>query len=155
MSQISPGLGYVHDAARKAYEEQTRWIDALDTKAGILMAANGVIVGLVLSPRSVLTEAPKAVAVAIPALLFASLVFSLAAFATRQYEIAPDVSQIAVFMRNLDEANLRRVGLNSFLRALNVNELKVGQKARLLYCASLTLLAGVLVFASFFIYWLF
>lgn len=59
----------MHDAAAKAYEDQMRWIDTLDGKAGILMAGDGVIAGLIMTQGSVLTKSPTTIAATVTALL--------------------------------------------------------------------------------------
>lgn len=149
------GIGYTHDAASKAYDDQTGWIDALDTKSGILMAADGVIAGLILSTDSALTQAPKTVGIADSALLFTSLVLALLAFGTRKYEVAPDVDQLLSRMHHLDDQGLQWVALQGIVNALDVNESKVARKANFLFYSGAALLVAVLVLAGYFVYFLF
>ena len=119
------GIAYAHEAASKSYDDQMQWIDALDTKAGILMAADSVIVSLVMTPDSVLTRAPIPVAVVITFALFWSLVLALLAFSTRRYEIAPDIDRLLQQMQHLDDNSLKWIALEGLANALEVNESKV------------------------------
>lgn len=148
------GITYTHDAASKAYDDQMQWIDALDTKAGMLMAADGVIVSLVMTTESVLTRAPTIVGVTTAACLFLSLVLALLAFSTRRYEVAPDVDRLVQQMQHLDDSALRWIALEGLVNALEVNESKVDKKAGYLFLSAIGLLGAILVFAAFFIYFL-
>lgn len=113
-SQLTPrGIGYAHQAASKTFDDQMRWIDALDTKAGILMAADGVIVSLVVTTDSILLSAPKPVGIAATGLLFISLVFALLAFSTRRYEVAPDLEPLIQQMQHLEDDGLRWIALKA------------------------------------------
>jgi hypothetical protein len=49
---------FAFDNASKALGEQLQRIEALDAKAGILLAADGVVVGLLFAADSVLLDAP-------------------------------------------------------------------------------------------------
>lgn len=102
-----PGAAFVYDTALSSLKEQQRSIDALDTKAGILIAANGVIASLVLVADSLLAKAPTSAAITISALIFLSLALALLAFGTRRYEIAPDVNELAPMMLLGEDAFLK------------------------------------------------
>ena len=148
------GIEYAHEAASKAYDDQMQWIDALDTKAGILMAADGVIVSLVLTADSVLTRAPILVAVVITIALFISLVMALISFSTRAYETAPDIERLLQQMQHLDDGGLKWIALEGLSNALEVNESKVDRKSGYLFLSAMGLLLAILVFAFFFVYFL-
>ena len=149
------GVSFVHEAASKAYEDQMKWIDALDGKAGILMAGDGVIAGLIMTQGSVLTKSPTTIAVIVTALLFASLGLALLAFGTRRYEVAPDIDQLLPQMPHLDDDALRWIALNGYVNALDVNESKIEQKADLTFYSGMCFLAAIVMFGGYFIYFLF
>ncbi len=152
-TELTPrGIAYAHQAASKSYDDQMRWIDALDTKAGILMAADGAIVSLVVTGDSVLLIAPKLIQIAAPGLLFISLVFALLAFSTRRYEIAPDLEPLVRQMQHLDDDGLRWIALEGLVNAVEVNESKMNAKAEHLFFSAVALLMAILVLAGFFIY---
>jgi hypothetical protein len=154
-SGLTPrGITYTHDMALKTYDDQMKWIDALDTKAGILMAADGLTVGLVMASDSVLSNAPTLVGVTTATWLFLSLVFALLAFSTRRYEVAPDIDPLVLQMQHLDDLALKWIALEGLMNAIEVNESKVGRKAGYLFASATGLLVAILVLASFFIYFL-
>jgi hypothetical protein len=61
MDPVPPGASFAFDAGIRTLDEQLHRIDALDTKAGVLLAAAGVLSGFLLADRSSLAQAPKAV----------------------------------------------------------------------------------------------
>lgn len=148
------GITYAHEAASTVYDEQMRWIDSLDTKAGILMAADGVIISLVMTPGSVLSRAPTVAGIMMATALFLSLVLALLAFSTRRYEVAPDIDRLIQQMQHLDDSALKWVALEGLAHAVAVNESKVDSKAGYLFLSALGLLVAILLFAAFFIYFL-
>jgi hypothetical protein len=153
MRSAPEGIRFTYETASKALDDQLRWIEALDTKAGILMAADGVVAGLVLTRGSFLQGAPAILATAAALLLFTSFLTALLAFATRRYETAPDLIALIALIRAGDDDFLRWNALPGIVGALDVNESKLGQKADLMFVGNLLLLGGILVVASYFIYW--
>jgi hypothetical protein len=152
-SGLAPrGVGYAHDAALKAYDDQMKWIDALDGKAGILIAADGVIAGLIMIRESVLGRAPALLAIGVATLLLTSLVLAILAFSTRAYEIAPDIDSLLPQMSLLDDLSLKSIALKGFVTALDINESKVERKAALLFYSAITLLGAITLFGSYFVY---
>lgn len=152
-SELTPrGIAYAHQAASKAYDDQMRWIDALDSKAGILMAADGVIVSLIVTSDSIFLSAPKLVGIGVAGFLFIALVFALLAFSTRRYEVAPDLEPLIRQMQHLEDDGLRWIALEGLANAVEVNESKVNAKAEHLFFSAVALLAAVLVLAAYFIY---
>jgi hypothetical protein len=147
------GIDYVYDTALDSLRQQLSWIDALDTKAGILIAADGVVAGVVLASDSLI--APSSVwTVLIATLLLSSLALALLAFATRRYEIAPDPSELTDSMSLGDERLLKWTTVPSVLEAIDVNEPKLVRKADLVFGSALLLLLGVAALAAYFIYWI-
>lgn len=152
-SGLTPaGVEYAHDAALKSYDDQMRWIDALDSKAGILMAADGVIMSLLMSRESLLATAPSPVGMATATCLFISLVLALLAFSARRYEVAPDLDPLVAQMQHLDNDALKWTALEGLANAVEVNETKVATKASYLFLAAIALLAAILILAVYFIY---
>lgn len=116
------------------------------------MAADGVIVGLIVTDDSILLTAPKLIGIAAAGLLFISLVFDLLAFSTRRYEVAPDLEPLVQQMQHLDGDGLRWIALEGLVNAVEVNESKVNAKAEHLFSSAVALLMAILVLAGFFIY---
>lgn len=146
------GITYAHDVALKTYDDQMSWIDALDTKAGILMAADGVIISFIAARGSTLMEAATVIGVATALFLFLSFVFALLGFSTRRYEVAPDLDPLLVQMQHQDDDGLKWIALEGLSNAVAVNESKVDSKAWHVFLSALSLLAGVLALAGHFIY---
>ena len=86
---VPEGAGFAYDVGIRAIDEQLRRIEALDSKAGILIAADGVLVGLLLGGRSLLGRIPALASGLGLALVLASLLLALLSFAGRQYSSAP------------------------------------------------------------------
>jgi hypothetical protein len=145
-----PGGDFIFDAAVRAFSDQMRWIDALDTKAGVVMAADAVLAGLVLTRGSMLLDAPVWVGVSVALLLFVSFVLGLLSFSTRRFGIAPDVSALASEAATAAPSSLRSTALSDILDALEMNEPKIAAKANLLYLAGLSLMLAIGTFGGLF-----
>lgn len=148
----SPGINFAYGQASKALDDQLHWIEALDTKAGIILAADGVIVGLVLTKDSFLIWAPPWLYVVAIGFLMASFVLALLSFATRGYDFGPDIQAVADQMVISDDVDLKEDSLPSVLNAVDVNEPKMDQKARFLSYSGILLLIGVLAVAGYSVY---
>lgn len=152
MAQGPRGINFTYAQTEKALDDQLRWIDQLDGKAGILLGAEGVVAGLILTGDSVLLKIPRLPAMFIVVLLLGALVLALLAFATRHYEIAPDVESLGQQMQTSTDEQLKVVSLESLFRALDINEPKVNQKATFLYYSGFLLLGALFLFAAHFMY---
>lgn len=149
--QVPPGSSFAYDAGLASLDEQRKRADALDSKAGILLAAAGLFAGFVFRGDSLLTRAPRAVGVSGAVLLIASIAVALLAFANRSYRSAPTPA-VAVRMMAFPEDWLRWRFLGNVLEAVEVNRRKLRDKARLLTLAESLLLAAVGILGGYFIY---
>ena len=84
-----PGSEVAFETASAALREQFQRIDALDSKAGILLASGGVFAGFLFGVESLMRQAPRPIAIISTVLLIVSLATALLAFATRAYSSAP------------------------------------------------------------------
>jgi hypothetical protein len=148
---VPAGTDFVFDAAVRAFDDQMRWVDALDTKAGVLMAADAVLAGLVLMRGSMLLDAPLWVGVAVAVLFFMSFVLGLLSFATRRFGIAPDITALAAEASSTAPSSLRWTALSEILDALEMNEPKIAQKANLLFLGGVGLMLAVGTFGGYFV----
>ena len=64
---------FAYDVARDALREQLARIDSLDHKAGIVLAAGGIVGGLVFTPDDRLSQFPNWLAIFIVVTLVTSL----------------------------------------------------------------------------------
>jgi hypothetical protein len=149
--RIPAGAAFAFDVSKAALAEQLRRLEALDTKAGILLAADGVLAGLFLGSSSTLRLAPKLVAVAALAALIVSMLLSLLAFGTRRYQLAPHPEALIRFMAR-GEGWLKWRFLGNLIDALDRNRDNLVMKARLLGGAVLALIASVGLAGGYFLY---
>jgi hypothetical protein len=150
-----PGGDFAFDTAVRAFADQMRWIDALDTKAGVLMASDAVLAGLVLTRGSLLLDAPAWIGVLVALLLFISFVLALLSFSTRRFGVAPDVSALASEAATATASSLRWGALSDIVDALEMNEPKIGRKADLLFASGVGLMLAIASFGGYFIRQLF
>lgn len=148
---VPPGSSFAFATAVASLQEQHKRIDALDTKAGVTLAAAGVFAGLVFRGDSILFRGPKVVGIAGTAALMASTLGALLAFATRSYRTAPAAHTVASMM-SFPEDWLRWRFLGNVLEAIEVNRSKLVYKARLLAFAQAELLVAVGIIGGYFIY---
>lgn len=154
MSDPQPpvGAGFAFDNAKDALEEQLQRIEALDTKAGILLAADGVLAGLLFAADSVLLEAPRVIGVAVTVPLLLSILLALLAFFTRKYEKAPTPEAVIGLMAQGDGTWLKWRFLGNILRALDINRSKLASKGRLVSAAIALLFVVVSVLGVYLTY---
>jgi len=95
---IPHGAGFAYDVATAALDEQLRRIEALDSKAGILIAADGVLAGLLFGRSSLITTAPRWLGALVVGLVVLSLLLGLMSFANRRYRRTPRPQAAIRFM---------------------------------------------------------
>lgn len=143
-----PGARFAYETAAHSLAEQLQRIDALDSKAGVLLAADGIIVGLVLVP----TPAVPGAAVVLGGIaVLLSLFAALGTLANRRYVIAPEPSLVARLAGAPDDWIMWRL-MGTVLQALDTNRVKIRKKARLLTFAQAALLAGLVIYGGYFVY---
>lgn len=108
------------EVAHDALTEQLARIDSLDQKAGIILAAGGIVGGLVLTPDDPLAAFPAWPAMLIIVTLVASLLGSLIALANRRYELAPTPERVASLAGAVED-RLRWMFIGNLLEAVELN----------------------------------
>jgi hypothetical protein len=140
---VPPGAAFAFEMGIRTLDQQLRRIEALDTKAGILMAANGVLSGLLFGGPLAL-HGPRSVAVPAAVALMVSLVTALVSFANRRYDSAPNPQDLVDLVASGEDVlNWRLVG--SVLEILEVNGQKLDTKTRFLTVSLLSLIATVVL----------
>lgn len=150
-SPIPDGASFAFDVARTTLEEQLRRIEALDGKAGILIAAGGVLAGFLFGRGSLLLDAPRLIVGIAAIALTSSLVFALLAFWTRRYDVAPRPEALSQLMAAREEW-LKWRFIPNVLNAIAVNRRKLALKSAFLTWALVSLIATVLLLGGYFIY---
>jgi membrane protein YdbS with pleckstrin-like domain len=148
-TRVPEGASFAYDVGARSVDEQLRRTEALDTKAGLILASDGVLAGFVFSSDSLLRTAPRAVGVLVGVLILLSITMALLAFWNRRYESAPSPEQLVRLMA-ADEAWLKWRFLSNVLNALKTNRRKLDRKAALLTCALVSLIAAVWTLGGYF-----
>src|SRR5918996_4632552 len=89
-----PGASFAFEMGIRTLDDQLRRVDSFDTKAGILIAADGVLAGLLFSARPSLVGSPRVLAISVAFLVTMSLLLALIAFANRRYRTAPQPTAV-------------------------------------------------------------
>jgi hypothetical protein len=153
-SPVPDGAAFAFDVARRTLDEQLRRIEALDGKAGLLVAAGGVLAGLLFSRGSLLVGAPRLMVGVAAIALTSSLVFALLAFWTRRYDVAPKPEALSQLMAAREEWLQWRF-IPNVLNAIAVNRRKLALKSAFLTWALICLIVAVVLLGGYFIYALF
>ena len=148
---VPKGAAFAYEVAVRTLDDQLERIGALDTKAAVLLTADGVIAGFLFGRDSVIGQAPDWLAITAIAWLLASFILSLLAFASRRYQQAPPA--VAVARRAQAPGDwLKWRFLANVHRAIDVNNSKLGQKSRLLTAGLGCLLVSLLTLGGYLIY---
>ena len=147
-SEVPAGAAFAYTTSLRSLDEQLRRIEALDSKAGILLAADGVLAGFLFTRGSVLLEAPGWIGILAAIAILVSMTLALLAFATRNYIAAPRAQAVAR-RAAASERWLEWRFLPNVLRAIDANALNLATKARFVGLSVLSLLVGVLTTGAY------
>ena len=136
---VPNGSGFAYEVGVEAIREQLRRIEALDSKSGILIAADGVLAGLLFQGNSLLQRIPSAVAAIGLIGVLGSLLLALLSFLNREYRLAPSFPASMALMAAPGEW-LRWRFLGSIEQALEENNHRLATKSRFLTTSMVTLL---------------
>jgi hypothetical protein len=138
---VPPGASFAFTAALRTLDEQLRRIEALDSKAGVLIAADGLILALIAGEGGPLAHLTRLLTAGIVASVTISLFTALLSFTTRRYESAPN-PDVAIHLMAAEPAWLEWRFLGSLQSAIHENRRRLRAKARLLSFALTALLLG-------------
>jgi len=144
------GATFAFDVALRSLEEQLARIDALDSKAGILLATDGIIASLVMGRGTILSVAPTGIVLAIAAPVLLSLIAALVALLTQNYAIAPEPRHVAALV-DAPTDWIRWRFLGNTLEAVDKNREKLRWKAQALTLGQFALLVGLTIFGGYFL----
>ena len=113
-----------------------------------LIAAGGLVIGLLAGNRSMIVDGPVWVGFAVVAAVTASLILALLAFTTRRYDAAPN-PDAAIRLMTADPEWLEWRFLGNLRDAIGANRGKLGTKTRLLSAALVGLLVGAALLGGY------
>ena len=148
---IPQSAGFAFTTAQQTLGEQLKRVDALDTKAGVLLAADGIIAGIIFSQGSHLAGMPDWIALIAGTAILISLGGALGAFVNRNYEVAPTPETVAT-LASAPEDWIRWRLIGNVLDALDINRAKLSQKTRFLTVGQIALLVGLSLVGGYFLY---
>ena len=148
---VPRSASFAFDVARHALSEQLARIDSLDSKAGVLLAADGILVGLIFGRDTSAGSAPRWVIVAAGVGALLSLSCALRAFANRNYKIAPTPRQVAR-LAGASEDWVRWRLIGNMLDAVETNRDRLQRKTRWLAAGQLLLLVTLAPMGAYFLY---
>jgi hypothetical protein len=152
--EVPKGAGHAYEVGRRTLSDQMTSIDALDSKAGIIIAAGGVLAGFLLSRDSRLMQAPPWLAMLLVVSIFFSLATALFAFGTRHFKHAPSFDATMRLM-TADADWLKWRFLRNIQESIAENHQKIEQKARFLTASIGFLLAAVAALGAYSIWVIF
>jgi hypothetical protein len=148
--QHPEGAPFAYDVAIRRLDDQLERISALDTKAGVLMAVDGVLIGLLLGADSLLLKAPLLVATGVIGLVVLSILLALFSFLNQRYQTAPEPAAAIRFMMAAQDW-LKWRFLGNLESALETNDRKLRRKAWLLTAGTVILIAAVVLLGAYFV----
>ena len=150
-STVPRSAGFVFEIAGAALTEQLGRIDSLDSKAGILLAGDGILAGFVFGHQAFVASAPASVAIVAGFFLLVSLACTVIAFANRDYELAPTPEEAARFA-GASEGWIQWHFIGNVLEAVATNGRTLARKARWLTWGQVSLLVSLAALGGYFIY---
>lgn len=147
-SSVPAGASFAYAVALRTLDEQLRRIEALDTKAGVLIAADGLVLVLIAGADPPLRGAPAFILVAILVAVTSSLITALLSFITRRYETAPNADAAIHLMAAAPEWLEWRF-LGNMQDAIRTNRRKLRTKTRFLSAALAALIAGAALLGGY------
>lgn len=134
--------------AVRVLDGQNARVDAIDTKAGILLAADGVLAGFLVTVDSLLLKGPACLATVVVLGVFASAVAALGAFWPRTYQTAPVARRVAEMAAKEPTAEDDGIGwtfIGNVLESVDHNKRVLGQKVWTLRFAGAALVVALLL----------
>ena len=148
--RVPQSASFAFDVAVRATAEQLARIDSLDSKAGILLAADGVLAGLIFAREGIAARAPIFLGLLAGVAVLLSLVCTLISFSNRKYVATPRPEVVAHLAASPEDRIKWR--LISDLRAVDTNGSKLEQKARWLTSGQAALHVTLVALGAYFIY---
>jgi hypothetical protein len=148
-TELPPGSGFAYELGERILASQSAQFDAIDTKAAVVMAVDGVLAGFLL--QSPFQGGPTAGVIIASSSLFISLIAALLAFWTARYSTGPEFSAVTDRIQGT-EAWIKWRFLSNLAEAIQANNEKLERKNRLLMAALSALFVLVLYVGGYLMY---
>lgn len=149
-SQRAPqGAAFAFETAVRSIDDQLRRIESLDSKAGILLGAGGVLAVLLFSEGSILDDAPTWLGVVIAIASTASILLALAAFTNRKYRSGVSPEAVTRFATR-DEDWIKWRLQSNLLESWRWNDGRLSLKAKLVSWSLFLLFVTAVTTGGFF-----
>jgi len=149
MAQEPSGTSFAFDMGLRTLDAQSRLVDAIDTKAAVVLGVDGVLAGLLLAASKF--SGPLLIKVSVLVALLSSLTLALLCFWTGRYSRAPEL-QAMLEKVSASESWLKWRFLRNVSQAIKKNDLKVRQKAGFLTAAITALFVLIWIIGPYLIY---
>jgi hypothetical protein len=127
--QKLPSIDIVLDEVRRKLDFQFEQIDSLDTKSGIILGINGVLMALLITSIVAYPNLPNLVLVKVAlAPIFASLLISFISIATRKWDKPPQLDRLRSYYINQDANETKLKIVDIVMDAINKNEKPIDEK---------------------------
>ncbi|MGI9194590.1 MAG: hypothetical protein ACR2FO_08820 [Actinomycetota bacterium] len=144
------GAAFTFDIGVRALEAQSRRVDAIDTKAAVVLAVDGVLAGFFLNRPVASPHPPIWLALLAGTALLVSAITAVLSLWTRKYSTAPQFAAITPMMDN-EESYLKWRFLGNIEEAEVANDVKLRRKVRFLTYALSSLLVEIILIGGYLI----
>jgi hypothetical protein len=138
---VPAGASFAFATSLRTLDEQLGRIEALDTKAGVLIAADGLILAVIAGAYGPSGRVPVLLVIGIVASVTTSLLTALLSFMTRRHRTAPDPDE-AIHLMAAEPEWLEWRFLGNMQAAIHENRGVLRTKTLLLSVVLTALLAG-------------
>ena len=148
---VPPSASFVFDIATRSLDEQLHRVEALDSKAAALLAADLIVTGLVVGGDRTLAAVPAWIVAVSTTGILMSLIAAVRAFANQRYLVAPEPG-VTAMLANAPEDWIRWRLMGNMLRSIETNRAKLQQKARWLTGSQIVLIVSIAPLGGYFVW---
>jgi hypothetical protein len=127
--QELPSIDIVLDEARRKLAFQFKQIDSLDTKSGIVLGINGVLMALLIPSIIGQSDLPNLILVKVALIpIFVSLIIAFISIATRRWDSPPQLERLRSYYINQDANDTKLKIIDIMMDAVRKNEKPIEEK---------------------------
>ena len=149
--RVPRSASFAFDTATRSLDEQLHRVEALDSKAAALLAADLIVTGLILGGDRALGAVPSWIVAVSTIGILLLLVAVIRAFANQRYLVAPEPG-VAAMLANAPEDWIRWRLMGNMLESIDTNTAKLQQKARWLTSSQIVLTVSIAPLGGYFVW---